>query len=57
MRRYVMQQKVQNESYLKREGYNYYVYEHPGTITYFASYEDAKEYADSKELEIRPMED
>jgi hypothetical protein len=40
-------------TYTKRQGYDYYVYLGPGNISYFRTYEEAKEYADLNDAEVK----
>lgn len=44
------------ETYMKTQGYRYYVYIGPGNISYFCDYESAKEYADMNDAEAKEME-
>lgn len=34
------------QSYMRRQGYRYYVYLGPGNISYFEDYDSAKDFAD-----------
>lgn len=44
------------ETFLKRQGYNYYVYVSPGNISYFYSYAVAQEYAEQVGASVSNME-
>lgn len=43
------------ETYLKRQGYNYYVYVGPGHIEYYVDRDKAQEYADEIGAEVQEM--
>jgi hypothetical protein len=43
------------ETFLKNQGYRYYVYLGPGQIEYFRCYEDARLYADNNGAEVKEM--
>lgn len=43
------------ESYMKRQGYAYYVYVRPGVIEYFRDYESAEEYAEIHDAEVQEI--
>ena len=43
------------ETFKKRQGYNYYVYVAPGQIEYFERYEDALEYAERYDAQVKEV--
>jgi len=43
------------ETYLKRQGYNYYVYAAPGVIEYFVDRDKAQKYADEIGVIVEEM--
>lgn len=45
------------DTYMKRQGYKYYVYVRPGVISYFFEYQyaEALEYAEQNDVEVQEM--
>jgi len=48
--------KMAKETYMKRQGYKYYVYLGPGRIEYFFELTPAQEYAEKNGVEVQEVD-
>ena len=48
---------INMKTYMKRQGYKYYVYIQPGLIEYFCNYDDALNYAELYNAQVQTIGD